>query len=421
MKKSFVILAVSITVGIGSIFGGVVEAESISSLKDQQSKIQSEQSELKSDINDANQKINSLEGQKADVQTEIKRIDLAIGDTHQKLNQKTTEVEETKTDIAKLKEEIKVTKERIDKRNELLKDRARNYQLTGGLVSYIDVLMGSENFSDFIDRANAVATIMRADQDILKQHEIDKQDLENNQAKVEEELASLQTMLDELEKMNKQLNSQRAEKDSLLSTLDLQVSEEHTHKLTLEEEQQILAAQDAAIQKAITLENERIAAEKAAAAATGNTSESGGTVTAPVSSGGFIQPANGIFTSGFGSRPEFSPGIHYGVDIANRAPNVPIWAAADGVVVTAAHTGQALGNYIIIAHSINGAVYATLYAHMKTLNVGNGAVVKQGQQIGIMGTTGNSTGVHLHFELYKGGYNGYGVNAINPRGIVPLP
>jgi peptidoglycan hydrolase CwlO-like protein len=405
-------------VGIGSISGGVVEAESISSLKDQKVKIQSEQSEIKSNINEADQKINSLKDQKATVESEMKRIDLAIGDTHEKINQKTAEVEKTETDIAELKVEIEETKARIDKRNELLKERARNYQQTGGLVSYLDVLMGSKNFSDFIDRANAVATIMNADQDILKQHEIDKQDLEKNQAKVEKELAILQSMVDELEKMNKQLDSQRAEKNNLLSTLDLQESEEHINKLTLEEEQQILAAQDAAIQKAITLERERIAAEAAVAASQNKPS---GSTTAPVSTGGFIQPANGIFTSGFGSRPEFSPGIHYGVDIANRAADVPIWAAADGVVITALYTKKALGNYIIIAHSINGTVYATLYAHMSSLNVASGAVVKQGQQIGIMGSTGNSTGKHLHFELYKGGYNGYGVNAINPRGIVPLP
>ena len=96
------ILTVAVTVGISSIFGGVVEAESISSLKDQQSKIQTEQSELKSDINEANQKINSLKDQQSDVKAEMKRIDFAIDDTHQKINEKTAKLEETKTEIAKI-------------------------------------------------------------------------------------------------------------------------------------------------------------------------------------------------------------------------------------------------------------------------------------------------------------------------------
>ena len=101
---------------------------------------------------------------------------------------KLTKLEDTKAEIAKLQAETKVIKERIQKRNELLKERARSYQETGGMVSYLDVLMGSKSFSDFIDRANAVATIMQADQDILKQHEADKKELSRKQAKVERSL-----------------------------------------------------------------------------------------------------------------------------------------------------------------------------------------------------------------------------------------
>jgi peptidoglycan hydrolase CwlO-like protein len=427
LKKSFVILTVSILVGIGSISGGVVEAESISSLKDQKVKIQSEQSEIKSNINEADQKINSLKDQKATVESEMKRIDLAIGDTHEKINQKTAEVEKTETDIAELKVEIEETKARIDKRNELLKERARNYQQTGGLVSYLDVLMGSKNFSDFIDRANAVATIMNADQDILKQHEIDKLDLEKNQAKVEEELASLQTMVAELEKMNQQLNSQKDEKDKLLVSIEEQEEEAHNYKMNLQDEADLLAAQTAAIQKAIKQEEAKIAAAAAAAAAattaaSGGNNSGGNTTAPPVSSNGWVQPANGIVTSTFGYRSYFTAGeYHPGIDIANRAANVPIYAAADGVVIRSNYTSGGYGNAIFIAHSINGVPYATIYGHMSARFVNNGDTVKAGQQIGIMGSTGNSTGPHLHFELHKGGYNGYGVNAIDPRGTVPLP
>ncbi|MDF2855626.1 MAG: peptidase [Neobacillus sp.] len=409
-------------VGIGSISGGVVEAESISSLKNQKEKIQSEQSEIKSNISEADQKINSLQDQKATVETEMKRIDLAIGDTHEKINQKTAEVEKTKTDIAKLKVEIEETKARIDKRNELLKDRARNYQQTGGLVSYLDVLMGSKNFSDFIDRANAVATIMNADQDILKQHEIDKQDLERNQAKVEKELVSLQSMVDELEKMNQQLNSQKNEKDKLLASIEEQEEEAHNYKLNLQEESDLLAAQTAALQKAIKQEEEKARIAAAAAAAAGGNNSGGGTTAPPVSSNGWVQPTYGTITSTFGYRSYFTAGeFHPGIDIANRAPNVPIKAAADGVVIRSNYTSGGFGNAIFIAHSINGQTYTTVYGHLSTRFVQNGETVKAGQQIGIMGSTGNSTGPHLHFELHKGGYQGYGVNAIDPRGIVPLP
>ncbi|MCM3691729.1 murein hydrolase activator EnvC family protein [Neobacillus niacini] len=437
MNKSFVTFAVAGTFIVSSIFGGIAEAASISSLQKQQQDIQQKNSELSSDINTADQQINSLNAQQADVKEEMTRIDLSIGETHKKIREKTAKLEETKVEITRLQEEIKVTKERIDKRNELLKDRARNYQKTGGMVSYLDVLMGSKNFSDFIDRASAVATIMQADQDILAQHEADKKSLEENQAKLEVELASVQTMLADLEKMNQQLNAQRAEKDRLLATLEEQEDEIHEHKMELQEEAQILAGQSAAIQKAIELEQQRQAAAAAeakaaaeaataaAAAANNNNAGSGSgggestptPPSPPVSSGAFTMPANGTFTSGFAPR---WGSFHYGIDIANRAANVPIWAAADGVVIQSYYSSS-YGNVIFIAHSVNGQTYTTVSAHMEARLVSSGAVVKKGQQIGIMGNTGDSTGKHLHFELHRGQWNGSKSNAINPVGIVPMP
>lgn len=427
MKKSLVIFTFATTVGFGSMFGGIVQANTVSSLKEQQNKVQGDRSEINSDIKEAEDKINSIKGQQAGVKSEMQRIDLAIGDTHAKIREKTAKVEETKVEITRLQEEIKVTKERIDKRNELLKERARNYQETGGMVSYLDVLMGSKNFSDFIDRANAVATIMQADQEILKQHEADKKSLEENQIKVEQELASVEKMLAELETMNQELNAQREQKNQMLATLEQQEEEIHSHKMELQEEEQVLAAQSAALQKAIKLEQERAAkaaADAAAAAAANNsaTSGGGGSVSAPpVSSGAFGLPANGRFTSGFGNRDSFRPGDnHPGVDIANSAAGVPIWAAADGVV-SSSYYSSSYGNVIFVVHSINGQTYTTVYAHMEARMVGAGATVSKGQQIGIMGSTGDSTGKHLHFELHRGQWTQNKANAINPVGIVPMP
>lgn len=432
MKKSLVTFTVAATVGFGSLFGGVAQATSVSSLKEQENKIQQDRSEVNSSIKDAEAQINSIKGQQDNVKSEMQRIDLAIGETHAKIQEKTTKIEETEAEITRLQEEIRITKERIDKRNELLKGRARSYQETGGMVSYIDVLMGSKSFSDFIDRASAVATIMEADQDILRQHEADKKSLEENQLKVEQDLASVQKMLAELEKMNQQLNAQREQKNQLLATLEQQEEEIHTHKMELQEEERVLAAQAAALQKAIQLEQERAAsaaAAAAAAAAVNNSSASssggggggGAAPSAPISNGAFGLPADGIFTSGFGNRDSFRPGDnHPGIDIANRAANVPIWAAADGVVIQSYYSSS-YGNVIFIAHSINGQTYTTVYAHMEARLVGSGATVSKGQQIGIMGSTGDSTGKHLHFELHRGQWTANKANAINPVGIVPMP
>src|SRR5690606_26039170 len=128
----------------------------------------------------------------------------------------------------------------------------------------------------------------------------------------------------------------------------------------LAESKEIIAAQEAAIQKAIQLEKQRqaqLAAQRAAQA--NNASSSGGNVSAPpVSSGSFTKPAAGYLSSGFGGR---SLGEHYGVDIAAKG-TVPIVAAADGVVIRSYYSSS-YGNAIFIAHSIDGQVYTTVYAH----------------------------------------------------------
>ncbi|PLS04365.1 peptidase M23 [Neobacillus cucumis] len=444
MRKSVMALAVTATVGFGTIFGGTsvrTEAASISSLKGEQNKIQQQRSDINSTITQKNNQITDLQNQQTDVKDEITRLDKAITDSTNKINETNAKLESTKAEILKLQGEMEVIKDRIEKRNLLLKDRARSYQETGGMVNYIDVLMGATSFSDFVDRANAVVTIMQADQAILKEHEADKQELETKQEQVKANLASIEKMAADLQNLKQQLNVQKAEKDKALASLKDQENEAHEGVMDLQEQDEILAAQQAAIQKAIQLEQEaqaRAAAEAAEAAAEAaaaakrkaassssskGTASSGGSSsvvssgsTPGVSSGFWTQPAVGYLSSGFGSRGSER---HVGVDIANRA-SVPILAAADGVVIRS-YVSSTYGNCIFVSHSINGQVYTTVYAHMSSRMVGSGAVVKKGQQIGVMGNTGASHGQHLHFELHKGPWTQDKRFAINPVGIVPLP
>ena len=264
MKKTVITVAVALTVGLGTTFGGITiktEAESISSLKGEQNKIHEQRSTLNSNINQANNKISTLQSQQADVKSEMKRLDFAIDDTTTKINDKTEKIKDTEDEIINLQAETKVIKERIQKRNVLLKERARSYQENGGMASYLDVLMGSTSFNDFIDRANAVATIVQADQDILKQHESDKKELVEKQTRVETDLSNLEKMVADLETMNQQLSAQKKEKVEILARLKVEEGKEHDLAMSLQEQEQALASQEIAIQKAITQEQKRQAAE----------------------------------------------------------------------------------------------------------------------------------------------------------------
>ncbi|WP_462410988.1 murein hydrolase activator EnvC family protein [Neobacillus sp. Marseille-QA0830] len=426
MRQSVKMLTIAACIGLGTVLGGIplhTNAESVSSMKKKQSNLQEQQSDVKTNIEDVQGKINDIQGQKSDVQSELQKIDNEIGNTTKEIEAKTAKVNETKAEITKLQDDIKVINDRIEKRNLLLKDRIRSYQETGGVVNYLDVLMGATSFSDFVDRANAVATIMQADQGILKQQETDKQALQDKEAQVQKDLASLEKMVADLQQMNQQLNAQHAEKDKLLGELSQQESEAEEDMMDLQEQEQILSAQETAIQKAIQLEQERqaaaakAAADAAAAAAKAASNSGGSTASAApapaVSSGSFTRPASGSITSTYGVR---GGTMHWGVDIA-QAGTVPIVAAADGVVYVS-HYSSSYGNVVYILHNIDGQMYTTVYAHMRSAGVSAGTVVKKGQQIGIMGNTGDSRGQHLHFELYRGKWAQH--TAINPMGIVPL-
>ena len=180
------------TIGFGTIFaGGPVSAASLSELNQESKELQGKQSEVDQQLNQTTEKIGEIVEEQNQITDEIKRIELEINDTNTKIAEKNQQIDEKNTEIEQLKTEIVEIQNRIEIRNELLKDRARAYQEGGGLVNYLDVLVGAQSFGDFIDRISAVATIVEADQIIIKEHNADKIKLEEKQAAVEAELAQL--------------------------------------------------------------------------------------------------------------------------------------------------------------------------------------------------------------------------------------
>lgn len=123
---------------------------------------------------------------------------------------------------------------------------------------------------------------------------------------------------------------------------------------------------------------------------------------------GYIWPASGMVTLGFGQRKAGK--IHTGIDIAG-ALGTPVWASASGIVVFAGLSQEGSGNLVTLQHS-DGSL--SVYAHNDRLLVRVGERVKQGQQIATMGNTGNSTSPHLHFEIRP-----QGQQAANPRAFLP--
>lgn len=471
------------TIGLGTIFTGApASADTLGELNRQNNEIQGQKSQVNQQLNQTTEKIGEIQAEQNLITNEIKRIESEINDTNAQIAEKNQQIEDKNREIEQLKIEIEELKNRIEARNEVLKDRARAYQEGGGFVNYLEVIVGAQSFSDFIDRMSAVATIVEADQTILREHNNDKLELEEKQAAVEQDLAQLTKMQQELESLKSTLSGQQEEQENLMALLEQEKAEAIDMQISLEDERAALVNQEAAIQKAIELEKqkqaelkrqqeeaERKQREEAARkqqeeaarqqqeeaarqqqqqqqtqqqqpkqeqpkqeqpkqspqpttttkAAESNNRSSENTAV-KVSSRNFIHPAQGYVSSGFGYRTHPVTGqrssFHYGIDIA-KAGNVPIVAAADGVVTYAGSMGS-YGNVIIITHSINGKTYETLYAHLRSIGVGSLQTVSQGQFIGYMGTTGRSTGQHLHFEVHNGKWNGSRSNAINPLSVL---
>ena len=399
-------------------------ATTLSDLKDEKKQIETKKSELNSSIKEKSTAISTIEEKQQQLVDQIQTLNAEIDKTNAAIQTVMEEINVANAEIDALKASIEELERKIEERDQLLQERARAIQASGS-VSYLDVLLGSNSFVDFIDRFSAVNALLEADRQIMRDQKADKQSLEEQKQVLENKRQSLEGKKTELQNLKASLDSQKTEKNKLVDELEKEQEKLKSEKVLLEKEYSEALEISADLQKQITAEQNRIAEiarqeeERRKAAAAAGSSSSSPTVNAPASNGTWIKPTNGTLTSPYGWRnigagPEF----HYGIDLANKT-GTPIWAAADGVVSYAAPLSS-YGNVVIMTHSINGSIYTTVYAHLSAFNVSVGSVVSQGQQIAAMGSTGRSTGPHLHFELHTGTWQGQAAGSLNPLRYIPL-
>lgn len=314
-----------------------------------------------------------------------------------------------------------------------------------GNVSYWSVLFQASDFSDLLDRIDMIGEIMDADDQVLDQLAEARQAVVQAKADLEASRQGQQETLAQQQSQQAQLQAQQAEVDRLIQEITAQ-SDVYARQIEqLEDSQDAVAQQiaqaEATYQKQLAAEKaaaeqaaqkaaaEKAAAEKAAAAAKAaaekaaqqkqqtSSSSGGGSTSSGSQSSQTTASASGCLwpiasshrvTSPFGWRTHPITGrqhLHGGIDIA--APNgTPILAAKAGVVVISLY-GSSYGNYVVLSHP-DGT--RTLYAHMSQRSVSAGDTVSQGQTVGLVGSTGSSTGNHLHFETWTGSSSSSRVN-----------
>ena len=371
----------------------------LSDAKKKESAAKALESELKERVTVLQDQIGVLSGQIASVQNSIGEKEQQIGVMQQQISDKQTEIENKQAEIDTQWDYFK-------------KHMAAMQELRDG--GSVAMLSAVNDLYELLTFNEVMQDISIKDTEIMNNMKSAKQGLEDDKAALEEQKVGLEAEKADLQSKKSSLDSQNAQMRSKQSELNNSIS---AAKLSAAEAQQAQQKAQAAIESdELNYEAVKKEIQKLIAAASASKPQ--------LSFSGFACPLKSYtrVSSEYGWRKNPVSGVnklHAGTDFAAPA-GTPIYAAASGYVQVAGWSSGGYGNYVIIYHGkmSDGNTYTTLYGHMRSVATTAGKYVKQGELIGYVGTTGNSTGNHLHLEVWKGGSK---ANAVNPRSCIPIP
>ena len=351
-----------------------VSQSEIDALEEQRDELKAQREEMQAGIDELkNQQAGVLEQKRAlDEQNEVYRQELELIEEQVALytrlvDEKAAELEKATAAEA---EQLAIYKQHVRAMEE------------NGDYTYLSIIFGSKSLSELMSNLDMIGEIMDADKRIYDQYTAAREDAEEIKAEYEATLDALSDKQAEYEAEKADLEAKIAEANELIAQLEEEISS--NYELYLE-----VLAQEEALEGDIQSMIAELERQEAANSIT--------------STGTYIWPLPGYSPgSAYGWRmhPIFHEmRFHAGEDIG--APSgTPILAADSGMATVIPDNGNGYGNYIMINH---GGGRVTLYAHMSAFAISNGATVNQGDVIGYVGSTGNSTGPHLHFEVRVNG------------------
>ena len=331
--------------------------------------------DVKSKIEEQNQKLEYVQGEISDAVKEIEEIDDKIKDCESQIEDLKTKLAESKKNMDEVTEKYNKVKAEYDKNEKLFQERMVALYEAGD-TTYLDVLLSSASVTDFISNYYLIERLADYDSQLLTKIESQKKELEESKSKIEEEEKKLQELKSNAIKLTTTLKNSRTLQKSKMDKLTEEEKgiQEEINKYKIEEaniENQIKQATNDGEYKL---------------------QYTGGVMLWPVAKEGTV------ITSPFGTRNHPIQGVvklHSGIDIGGAGYGAKVVAAEDGVVSFAGTLGG-YGNCVIVNH---GGGISTLYGHGQTLLTKVGTNVKKGDIIMKVGSTGNSTGPHLHFEV----------------------
>lgn len=251
LKKSIVTVATITVVGFSSaFFHSQVQAEPVSNVKSH-TEIQNDREAIKANLSDAEAKIADVLIELEDLNKEINQVDKAMKENSKQMKKAKSDIAKKEQERDKLEAEIKKLEEAIEKRYNKLKERAVSYQESGGDVSYLEVVLGSKSFGEFINRVSAVNKITDADVNLMEEQEKDKKEVEKKKEQVQAGLQELQALEAELKGMQDTIAQQKQENDKKKEKLQTKKDELVSLKDELKVKDSNLAALEAEVRQNI--------------------------------------------------------------------------------------------------------------------------------------------------------------------------
>ncbi|MCR5655985.1 MAG: peptidoglycan DD-metalloendopeptidase family protein [Butyrivibrio sp.] len=341
---------------------------------------------MKSSLTDLQEVKKSLESEKSDLNVYITKLDASLDEIQKKIEELKNLITEKEKKIEETKAELEQCIEVQNKQYEDMKKRIR-FMYEKGDMLYFDLLAGSGNFAEMLNKASYIEALSAYDRKKLDEYIYNTQLTQMTKDALEEEKKTLDEAKINVEKEEGNLQSLITEKNAEISSISANIK--NKEQAIKEYEEQIAAenATIAALEKAVEAEKAELAAQNAR-------KYDGGMFQFPC-------PSYTRVSDDYGMRVHPTLGIekmHNGIDLAASSGSA-ILAAYDGKVVAAAYNST-MGNYIMIDH---GSGLYTIYMHASALSVSTGTEVTKGQRIGSVGSTGRSTGPHLHFGVRLNG------------------
>ena len=350
------------------------------------------------------QELKNLEGLKSDTTAYVKKLDSSLESIGNELSKLNDDIDAKEKQIDTTKQELSEAKETEKSQYESMKLRIK-YMYEKGDSTYVDLLMEAGSLSELLSKAEYITKISSYDRQKLDEYAATKEKIAEKEKALEGEHAELLTLQDETEAKQASVEKLLAAKQTELQNYETKIASAEgqisEYAKAIETQENQIKSIEAEIKRKEEEARKKAEEEKKKAAAANKAAQTYKTVSLGDISFTWPCPASGRITSGFGGRKSPTKGAssnHQGIDIS--APTgTSIVAAAAGEVVIATYSSSA-GNYVMISHG--GGVY-TVYMHASSLLVSQGQSVKKGQTIAKVGSTGYSTGSHLHFGVRVNG------------------